>query len=195
MSVFFLVAFLLALLVFFWMMRAWGSAPAVADANDDPEWQVMLARRREIEEDPQLSAETREVLRREWLETADTVTSRSQVSPANTILPSKTVLSASFVLVLLIAAGAYATFGQFETAALQFASPPTASQDAQARQLEATMAESIAKLEARLKDKPEDSDGWSLLARSYFFTGNYGAASAALERLLERVFASGTAAA
>lgn len=185
MSVFFVVAVLLALLVFFWLMRAWGSAPALASANDDPEWQVMLARRREIEDDPQLSTETRAVLRQEWLETADAVTSRSKASSENAALPSKTILTASFVLVLLIAAGAYVTFGQFEPAALQFASPSTSPQDEQARQLEATMAESIAKLEARLKDKPEDTDGWSLLARSYFFTGNYPAAANALERLLK----------
>jgi cytochrome c-type biogenesis protein CcmH len=185
MSVFFLVAVLLALLVFFWLMRAWGSVPPAAAADDDPEWQVMLARRREIEEDPQLSAETRAVLRQEWLETADAVTSRSKVSAEHAALPSKTVLSASFLLVLLIAAGIYAKYGQFEPAALQFAAPAASPEDEQARQLEATMAESIAKLEARLKEKPEDVDGWSLLARSYFFTGNYAAAAATLERLLK----------
>ncbi len=186
MPVFFILATLLAALIFIGLAWLW-SRPAqqAADhAENDPEWQVMLARRREIEEDLQLSSETRATLRAEWLATADAAMALSRRD--TTLIPSRSALSALALLVLCIAVATYATFGQWEPAALQFAAPSAASAERdQAEQFKAEMAERITQLEARLKNKPDDLDGWLLLARSHFFTDNYAAAAAALEHALK----------
>jgi cytochrome c-type biogenesis protein CcmH len=51
----------------------------------------------------------------------------------------------------------------------------------QAEQIEAM----IARLAARLKDKPDDADGWTMLARSYTAQGKYADALPAFKRAME----------
>ncbi len=186
MPVFFILATLLAALIFVGLAWLWSRpAPLAAEqAESDPEWQVMLARRREIEEDPQLSSETRATLRAEWLATADAAMALSRRD--SKLIASRSTLSVLALLILCIAVATYAAFGRWEPAALQYAAPGAASAErGQAEQFKAEMAERITQLEARLKNKPDDLDGWLLLARSHFFTDNYAAAAAALEHALK----------
>jgi cytochrome c-type biogenesis protein CcmH len=183
MSVFFLIVAGLAVLAVVVLALSWNRAPA--GAAQDPEWQVMLARRREIEEDPQLSATTRASLREEWLRTADA--SLALADRDNQRTPSRAVLTVLVSVVLGLAIAIYAVFGRWEPAALQ--SPTTdaaaAKETIDAQQFNAAMAERIVRLQARLKTNPKDLEGWLLLARSYFFTQNYAASAEALERALK----------
>jgi len=51
----------------------------------------------------------------------------------------------------------------------------------------ASVQELVGKLEQRLRDHPEDPDGWFLLGRTYMSLGRYGDAVQALERLHQLV--------
>lgn len=188
MSVFLAVALLLALLAILWLARFWAKSPpsGINDAgNDDPEWQVMLARRREIEEDPLLSEETRTTLRNEWLATADASLSRAHQDC--TAIPSRNSLWILSATVLLIAAALYATFGRLDSDAMQFSSSSQATnaEREEMKQMQASLQESIDKLEEKLKKNPNDVEGMALLARSYFVLENYAAAAQVLERLVK----------
>ena len=188
MSVFLAVALLLALLAFLWLARFWAKKPQAGTnqtGNDDPEWQVMLARRREIEEDPLLSAETRETLRNEWLVTADAALARIQKD--STTLPTRQSLWILSAIVVLIAAALYATFGRLEPEAMHFSSSSQAmnAEREDMKQMQASLQESIDKLEEKLKKNPNDVEGMALLARSYFVLENYAAAAQVLERLVK----------
>jgi hypothetical protein len=57
----------------------WISRGGLQNQPDDPEWQVLLAKRDEIESDALLAPETRETLRREWAEMAEAVLDRRKV--------------------------------------------------------------------------------------------------------------------
>jgi len=188
MSVFLAVALLLALLAIFWLAKFWAKSPPSGTheaENDDPEWQVMLARRREIEEDPLLSEETRTTLRNEWLATADSALSRAHQD--STAIPSRNSLWILSALVVLIAASLYATFGRLESDAMQFSASSQAmnAEREDMKKMQASLQESIDKLEEKLKKNPNDVEGMALLARSYFVLENYAAAARVLERLVQ----------
>ena len=183
MPVFFLIVAGLAVLAVVVLALSWNRAPA--GAAQDPEWQVMLARRREIEEDSQLSATTRASLREEWLRTADA--SLALADRDNQRTPSRAVLTVLVSVVLGLAVTIYAVFGRWEPAALQSSKTDAAAakETIDAQQFNAAMAERIVRLQARLKTNPKDLEGWLLLARSYFFTQNYAASAEVLERALK----------
>ncbi len=188
MSVFLAVALLLALLAFLWLARFWAKTPQAGKnqtENDDPEWQVMLARRREIEEDTLLSAETSETLRNEWLVTADAALARIQKD--STTIPTRNSLWILSAIVVLIAAALYATFGRLESEAMHFSSSSEAmnAEREDMKQMQASLQESIDRLEEKLKKNPNDVEGMALLARSYFVLENYAAAAQVLERLVK----------
>lgn len=188
MSVFLAVALLLALLAILWLAKLWAKSPPSGTnetGNDDPEWQVMLARRREIEEDPLLSEETRTTLRNEWLATADASLSRAHQD--STAIPTRNALWILSALVVLIAAALYATFGRLDSDAMQFSSSSQATnaEREDMKQMQASLQESIDKLEEKLKKNPTDVEGMALLARSYFVLENYAAAAGVLERLVK----------
>ena len=188
MSVFLAVALLLALLAIFWLAKFWAKSPPSGTnetENDDPEWQVMLARRREIEEDPLLSEETRTTLRNEWLATADSALSRAHQD--STVIPTRNSLWILSALVVLIAVALYATFGRLESDAMQFSSSSQAmnAEREDMKKMQASLQESIDKLEEKLKKNPNDVEGMALLARSYFVLENYAAAAGVLERLVK----------
>lgn len=55
--------------------------------------------------------------------------------------------------------------------------PESAKPDVQAEGHEGTLEEQIAALQEHLKANPEDSEGWLMLARSYYFMKDYATAS------------------
>ena len=185
MPIFFLIAAGLAVLAVVALALSWNRASA--GAAQDPEWQVMLARRREIEEDPQLSATTRASLREEWLRTADV--SLALADRDNQRTPSRAILSVLAIVVLGLAVTIYAVFGRWEPAALQSqttdAAAASTKETIDAQQFNAAMAERIERFQARLKTNPKDLEGWLLLARSHFFTQNYAASAEVLEHALK----------
>lgn len=72
------------------------------------------------------------------------------------------------VMVPLIAAGLYV--GQHRTTLARLAEPaPTAT----AEQVPPMVLEMVARLEQRLKDQPNDADGWSRLGRAYQVLGRF----------------------
>lgn len=71
----------------------------------------------------------------------------------------------------LLAAGLYLALGH-----------PQALQPPPAPMGEAQIAEMVQKLEQRLKDKPDDAQGWAMLARSYKFMGRNDQARQAYEK-------------
>lgn len=80
-------------------------------------------------------------------------------------------LTGSVAVVLALSAGLYAYLGT--------PVPPTTGIDAM-----------MASLEQRLAERPENLDGWKLLARSHMQLGNYGEAIRAYERAVELESAS-----
>jgi len=186
MSVFLSVAALLIAVTLFWLARLWTKAPPAAAQNFDPEWQVMLARRDEIERDLNLDAATRATLREEWLRSADAVV-KPAATATGSVLPSGTTLSALAFGLVLVALITYGAVGTWDSAALRL--PASIEQGEAARSdvanFDAGMAERMTQLEARLKKNPDDLDGWRLLARSRFFARDYAGAAAALESALK----------
>jgi cytochrome c-type biogenesis protein CcmH len=92
--------------------------------------------------------------------------------------------------VVAVAAAGYAMFGTPQAlttpplAALQLQQPP-ASDAGGAHPLTSAQIEGmIDKLAARLKDKPDDADGWAMLGRSYAVLGNHALALPALRRAM-----------
>jgi len=79
---------------------------------------------------------------------------------------------------LALAAGGVAVYrGQSQEAAVATVAPPMPS-ETQAPSVDAV----IAKLETRLKDNPEDAEGWRMLGWSYFQTERYAEAATALKK-------------
>ena len=74
MLMFVLVAVAIVVLVSAVTAWIWFSREGVQNSSDDPEWQVLLAKRDEIENDALLPPDTRETLRREWAEMAAAIT-------------------------------------------------------------------------------------------------------------------------
>lgn len=185
MSVFLSIAALLIAITLFWLARLWTKAPPAVAQNFDPEWQVMLARRDEIERDPNLDAATRTTLREEWLRSADAVL-KPAAAATDAALPSRLTLTVLALGVVFVSLIMYGAVGTWDAAALRL--PSSAQSEAarnEAANFDAGMAERMTQLEARLKKNPDDLDGWLLLARSRFFARDYAASAAALENALK----------
>jgi cytochrome c-type biogenesis protein CcmH len=108
------------------------------------------------------------------------------VAPAATTRadkPSGLLLGGLVLGIVAIAAAGYLWKGM--PAPVEAEAPPAAAADGQAAQ-HSTNAEQIAamteKLAARLKDKPDDVEGWSMLARSYSVLGRHAEALKAYEK-------------
>lgn len=104
------------------------------------------------------------------------------VSPA--ARPSRRLLAGLSVFVLAVAAAGYAVYG---TPGAWRGVPVAQSEDqagaghgGEAGQIEAM----VAKLEQRMKDQPEDAEGWSMLGRSYNALGRYPEAVAAFKKVI-----------
>ena len=191
-----IVVLVSAVTAWIWFSREGGQHP-----SDDPEWQVLLAKRDEIENDALLPPETRETLRREWAEMAAAVLPQRQMQSAASAPSGRSALVLSITSALL-GSGVYVATGHWDLAALQVGSAnsgnsafaqPASNRSAKAGPIgeqakhpgdSETLEERIAKLEKRLTDNPADLDGWVLLSRSRGIQRDFVAASAALEKAL-----------
>lgn len=107
---------------------------------------------------------------------------QAEAAPATPRASRKLVWGmAAFVVVVAVAG--YARYGT--PSAVK--GVPVASADGQAAhgnamgQIEAM----VGQLEQRLKDKPDDADGWSMLGRSYSAMGRYAEAVSAFQRVID----------
>jgi cytochrome c-type biogenesis protein CcmH len=101
--------------------------------------------------------------------------------------PSRGLVAGVAIFVLAFALAGYAGMGNRAGWAVGPGSTaPDGSVDAgtQAAQ-EAQIAAMVERLAARLKDKPDDADGWAMLARSYTAQGRYALALPAYKRVIE----------
>jgi len=201
MLMFVLIALAIIVLVSAVTVWIWFSRVGAQYPSDDPEWQVLLAKRDEIENDALLPPETRETLRREWAEMAAEVLPKRQTQSASGA-PSRHVALGLSIASALLGTGLYAVNGHWDEAALQLGSAKSANsaigQPSNGRAAAAgpvgeqakhpgdseTLEERIAKLEKRLTENPADLDGWVLLSRSRGIQRDFVAASAALEKAL-----------
>jgi cytochrome c-type biogenesis protein CcmH len=198
MLMFVLVAVAIVVLVSAVTAWIWFSREGVQNSSDDPEWQVLLAKRDEIENDALLPPDTRETLRREWAEMAAAVLPQRQVHAASSKPSGRAALVLS-VTSALFGTALYMATGRWDVTALQVGSANSASaQPASGRAAtpgptgeqakhpgdSETLEERIAKLEKRLAENPADLDGWVLLSRSRGIQRDFAAASAALEKAL-----------
>jgi cytochrome c-type biogenesis protein CcmH len=201
MLMFVLIAAAIVVLVSAVTARIWLFREGTQNSSDDPEWQVLLAKRDEIENDALLPPETRETLRREWAEMATAVLPQRQVQSASSA-PSGRVALVLSVTSALLGTALYTATGHWDVTALQIGSANSgnsaSAQPASGRAAKAgpigeqakhpgdseTLEERIAKLEKRLTDNPADLDGWVLLSRSRGIQRDFVAASAALEKAL-----------
>jgi cytochrome c-type biogenesis protein CcmH len=100
--------------------------------------------------------------------------------PRATPRPSRRLVIATLVFVLIVAAAGYATHGNLD--AWRGGPPPVA---ADAGSPEAQIAAMVGRLETRLKSTPEDAEGWTMLGRSYNVLGRYAEADAAFRKVTE----------
>ena len=193
MTVFLLLAVLAAVLVAFFLWRA--QRPRGMAFPDDAEagWSVMVARRREIEEDPDIDPALRATLIAEWQEQAAAMP-RSEASGAS---PSPGRLRWLLpVGVLAIAAATYGLVGDMSGPALRLDLTNAATPSALMRETpprpgenhpggKGSIEERIAALEKKLEAEPENLEGWVILARSRGLQRDYPAAVKALEQALK----------
>lgn len=103
------------------------------------------------------------------------------VVPGAAARPSRRLLGGSLAFVLVLAAAGYAVYGT-PTA---WRGVPAAKSEGEAGhasgagQIEAM----VGQLEQRLKDKPDDAEGWSMLGRSYSALGRYADSVSAFKRV------------
>lgn len=149
-----------------------------------PEWVALADRRREIEQDPLLSAADRKLLIHDWSQMAQEV--RSSLSPnASSLVPGfnssvKLFALALFLIVLAIvfthSIGAFHAGSFKPPAVLDPASLPQAAVSPVTKTHPGggvDMSERVRTLQARLNETPDDLQGWALLARSQANLGDY----------------------
>jgi cytochrome c-type biogenesis protein CcmH len=87
--------------------------------------------------------------------------------------------------VLLFAAAGYAWLGNWPAWSVSPGSPATAQESAPHSTQKEQIDAMIDKLAARLKDKPDDPEGWAMLGRSYNSQGRQAEALAAYKKALD----------
>jgi len=194
---FFLLVTLALLVVFVTVIFQIWSRKSIAPHLQDPEWQALVIKRDEIEQDQTISEATRETLRAEWATTADRVLSVAQeqsgIDKAKP-MPKGWVASLSGGVVL-VALFTYMSIGRLDPLALQkpqaaqnnalevTAEPPPADGAKHPGDSE-TLEERIARLEQKLKENPDDVDKWVLLARSRGVQRDFKGEAEALQQAL-----------
>jgi cytochrome c-type biogenesis protein CcmH len=180
-----LLAFALCVLFF------WGRNGRASPANGDAAWQVLARKRDEIEHDGALSDALKAELRSEWSLQADAVLARSASAATGALTRRHGALM--LAALLLAALAIYAGIGRHEPAARALNWTPLAAPHTEATPVpEAAphpgsddgIGARIAKLEQKLKDTPDDVDGWVLLARSHGTQRHFAESASALERAL-----------
>lgn len=195
-------------LVSVWVLyRSWSRAHVASgslyQAADCPpgvdalEWQVLVRKRDEIEQDPLLDEATRETLRQQWFLSAQQVFHREGGQGLQIISGAAAGSMSSagkwmIPLVLLIACGVYVAVGEPQAEALRFASAPGFGR-ADDRMPSGTdrhpgggvaMEDRIRALEARLEQEPDNLAGWALLSRAKASQRDFAGSMAALEKAL-----------
>lgn len=184
-----LIASAVACVLWWTLTRAGRRVPA----NDDSaEWAVMVARRREIDEDASLDPALRATLIEEWQSQA-----AAQRSDPPSTAPTRITVHSAWIpaAVVLIAGSVYAFIGNPNEPAMKLAfrgfstpsvlireAPPKAGENHPGGQ--GSIEERIAALEAKLKEQPDNLEGWVILARSRGLQRNYPEAVKALEQAL-----------
>lgn len=112
---------------------------------------------------------------------ATTAAAFAPASPAER--PSRRLVAGLSVFVLAVAAAGYAVYGTPGA----WRGVPVAQSEEEAGAGHGGAAEQIAamvaKLEQRMKDQPDDAEGWSMLGRSYSAMGRYPEAVTAFKRV------------
>jgi len=93
--------------------------------------------------------------------------------------------TATFTLVLAVAG--YLLTGRPDAidGSPTMAAAPQSAEEAQAQPSPEQIAEMVQRLADRLKDRPEDAEGWTMLSRSYLVLGRLDEAAQASERVLK----------
>lgn len=161
------------------------AAPSPGEANLD----VLRAQRREIDADVAagvLPADARDEALRELVARAETELPAKPEKPAAPLARPWIVAAVAGVLLPAIAVGLYLRIGEprgLDPAATQAAAPAPHEDRLSDPQIVA-MVETLA---AKVRDRPDDVQGWSLLARSMNALGRYPEAVDAYEHLAKLV--------
>jgi len=115
-------------------------------------------------------------LERSFLQDANTVADTS-VSQADRVVGRSAAVVIA-VLIPILAVSIYNLLGSGE-AGLH---PEEARPQVQAEGHEGTLEEQVRKLQDHLQQNPDDAEGWTMLARSYYFLKQYGAAAETFAR-------------
>lgn len=171
------------------------------EGAESAEWDALVAKRDEIEQDVQLAESSKQLLRQEWAVSSQQVLNRLAQHQATLATQGTTqALSNSLpfkplaLLILVIALLSYVAVGQWQADALQW---PSASVNALQTSAEPppeegakhpgdmkSLDERIAQLRAKLKENPDDLDRWVLLARSLSVQRDFQAAAQAIREAL-----------
>jgi cytochrome c-type biogenesis protein CcmH len=196
MPLFLLISTLAAVLVAGVLWRAQRSGATPLTDDDAADWAVMVARRREIEDDPDIDPALRETLIAEWREQAATM-QRSPLAVAssagNATGRRGWLLPAGVVLVAVVV---YTVVGDLSEAAMRvnlasIGAPSVMTREAPPRPGEnhpggkGSIEERIAELENKLQADPNNLEGWLILARSRGLQRDYAAAVKALEQAIK----------
>lgn len=198
MIIFFLIATILTCFTLWIVTRIWTKSLEISDKEQDADWQVLLTKRNEIENDVLTPLQTQQALREEWTQMADAVLSRKE--HAKTHSPALPPAATGNILWIAATSGAlalmlYAVIGRWDAEALQNNATQATAAPATQRDLPMadgarhpggteTIEDRIAKLEARLKESPGDLEGWVLLSRSRGIQRDFAGATMALEKAL-----------
>jgi cytochrome c-type biogenesis protein CcmH/NrfG len=205
MIIFFSIATLFTCFTLWTLLTIWKRSRNVSEKTINAEWQVLLAKRNEIEDDVLLPRQTQDELRQEWTSMADAVLARNGSTLANpagvaagsarTVNPAQRhhwwLVAGSGVIGVAL----YAMLGRWDGDALQRVAPDLAQSPAAQQDLPMadgarhpggteTIEDRIAKLEKKLQGAPDDLEGWVLLSRSRGIQRDFAGATAALEKAL-----------
>ncbi|MBU3695078.1 MAG: hypothetical protein FGM40_09705, partial [Rhodocyclaceae bacterium] len=204
MPVFIALALVTLVLVTLVLWRAQRPQPLDTGGAGSPEadadWAVMVARRREIEDAPDIDPGLRESLIAEWQEQAAAMRpadasakAGADTAPAPVAAPRRPWLMP--LAVVTVALLAYATVANLSEPALRLtvaglSGPSVMAREAPPRPGEnhpggkGSIEERIAALEKKLQENPDNLEGWVILARSRGLQRDYAAAVKALEQAL-----------
>ena len=169
--------------------------------NESAEWDALVAKRDEIEQDVQLAESSKQILRQEWAVSSQHVLNRlaqnkatdatqSNIQAATVSITFKPLALAALVIALLC----YVEVGQWQADALQWpntsentlhtsAEPPPEEGAKHPGDMK-SLDERIAQLRAKLKENPDDLDRWVLLARSLSVQRDFQASAQAIREAL-----------
>ncbi len=195
MPFFLTIAALAALLVAGLLWRAQRTSGRATATGLDADWALMVARRREIEEDPNIDDSLRQTLIAEWQEQAAALQQPGHDEPTRDRSEQRWMLPLG---VLAIASASYALVGNVSEPALRVGLAGDGAPSALMRETpprpgenhpggKGSIEERIAALEKKLEAEPENLEGWVILARSRGLQRDYPAAVKALEQALRLV--------